>query len=62
MAGNRSYYETYQDHRGEWRWRFKASNGRLIADSGEGYVEERDMLTALDLVRGSSGVPIKGSD
>lgn len=27
----------YQDLKGEWRWRFIASNGRIIAESGEGY-------------------------
>ena len=27
----------YQDACGEWRWRLKSSNGRIVADSGEGY-------------------------
>lgn len=27
----------YRDQRGEWRWRRKASNGRILADSAEGY-------------------------
>lgn len=27
----------YEDHAGEFRWRLKASNGRIIADGGEGY-------------------------
>lgn len=26
----------------EWRWRLRAKNGRIIADSGEGYVHRRD--------------------
>jgi len=29
--------EIYRDGRREWRWRLKASNGRIVADSGEGY-------------------------
>jgi uncharacterized protein YegP (UPF0339 family) len=29
--------EMYVDKKGEWRWRFVARNGRIIADSGEGY-------------------------
>jgi len=33
----RAKLEIYRDGRGEWRWRLKASNGRIIADSGEGY-------------------------
>jgi len=27
----------YQDKAGEWRWKRVAANGRIIADSGEGY-------------------------
>ena len=27
----------YQDKRKEWRWRIRARNGRIMADSGEGY-------------------------
>jgi len=30
-------FEIYRDRRKEWRWRLKAANGRIIADSGEGY-------------------------
>lgn len=29
--------EVYQDKAGEWRWRRKAPNGEIIADSNEGY-------------------------
>jgi len=32
-----SKLEIYRDARREWRWRLKASNGRIMADSGEGY-------------------------
>jgi len=31
-------FTIYEDRRGEWRWRLAAKNGRIIADSGEGYV------------------------
>ncbi len=27
----------YRDDAGEWRWRLKARNGRILADSGESY-------------------------
>jgi uncharacterized protein YegP (UPF0339 family) len=27
----------YRDDSGEWRWRMLARNGRVLADSGEGY-------------------------
>jgi uncharacterized protein YegP (UPF0339 family) len=29
----------YQDTKGEWRWRLKAANGKIVADSGEGYTQ-----------------------
>lgn len=33
-------FHIYRDTRGEWRWRLKARNGRIVADSGEGYVRK----------------------
>jgi uncharacterized protein YegP (UPF0339 family) len=33
-----TYY--HKDTKGDWRWRLKASNGRIIADSCEGYKNE----------------------
>jgi uncharacterized protein YegP (UPF0339 family) len=35
--------ETYQDGIAEWRWRL-IRNGRVIADSGEGYKRKGTML------------------
>lgn len=29
--------EVYRDRQGTWRWRCVAPNGRIVADSGEGY-------------------------
>lgn len=29
--------EFYQDADGDWRWRMRASNGRIMACSSEGY-------------------------
>ena len=28
---------TYRDRRGEWRWRGVSSNGKKVANAGEGY-------------------------
>ena len=36
--GNNMTYHYYKDTKNQWRWRLKASNGRIIADSGEGYI------------------------
>jgi uncharacterized protein len=30
-------FELYKDARGEFRWRLIASNGQMMANSGEGY-------------------------
>jgi uncharacterized protein YegP (UPF0339 family) len=30
-------FHVYQDKIGDWRWRLVARNGKVIADSGEGY-------------------------
>lgn len=34
--------EFYRDRAGEWRWRLKARNGRILADSAEGYTRYAD--------------------
>ena len=44
-------FEYYKDKKGEWRWRLKAKNGAIIADSGEGYVRKEDCLKGLMLVK-----------
>lgn len=41
MARDNSVIELYQDKKREWRWRLKAKNGKVIADSAEGYKERR---------------------
>jgi uncharacterized protein YegP (UPF0339 family) len=35
-------WEFYRDKRGEHRWRRKASNGRIIGASSEGYNKKSD--------------------
>lgn len=35
--GNGWNFHTYKDRAGEWRWQLVSSNGRIVADSGEGY-------------------------
>ena len=44
-------FKVYKDEAGEWRWRFIASNGRIIADSGEGYINKTDCLHGIELVK-----------
>jgi hypothetical protein len=42
-------FETYQDIRGEWRFRLKDANGQIIA-TGEGYSSEYDLATGIKAV------------
>lgn len=51
-------YKVYQDTAGFWRWRLRAANNRIIADSGESYYNKSDCLSAVGLVKGSAGAPI----
>lgn len=52
-------YFLYQDAAGEWRWRLRAGNQRIIADSGEGYRDKQDCLHAITLVKASQHAAVK---
>ena len=43
----------YRDPAGDWRWRLRALNGRMVADSGEGYRNRLDCRHAIALVQGA---------
>jgi uncharacterized protein len=47
----------YYNSAGQWRWRLQAGNGRIIAHSGESYVNKADCLAAIKLVKASSTAP-----
>lgn len=51
-------YEYYKDSKNEWRWRLKASNGRIIADSGEGYSSEQGCKDDIARVKNSKDAPV----
>jgi len=50
-------YEYYKASNGNWYWRLKAGNGQIIA-SGEGYVNKADVLSVINLVKGSNTAPV----
>jgi uncharacterized protein YegP (UPF0339 family) len=52
-------YYYYQDAKKEWRWKLKAANGRIVADSGEGYKNLQDCLDEIDRVKDSKNSPVK---
>lgn len=44
--------ELYRDAANEWRWRIVASNGRIVADCGEGYEHHNDAYREVLAVTG----------
>lgn len=38
-----------------FRWRLRAANGRIIAESGEAYTRKRDCIRAVEVVRAAIG-------
>jgi uncharacterized protein YegP (UPF0339 family) len=44
-------FEVFEDAAGEYRWRVRTRNGKIVADSGEGYTERNDAEEAVDRVR-----------
>ena len=43
-------FEIYRDRKKEFRWRLRAANGRVIADSAEGYRTKRACLQGVHRV------------
>lgn len=50
MAGRISRFEFYKDRRQEWRWRLRGVNGRIVADSAEGYSSKRNAENGANIV------------
>lgn len=49
-------FEIYKDSRGEFRWRFVSSNGRIIADGSEGYSSESNALNGINIIKENASV------
>lgn len=57
------YFEKYTDQQRHWRWRFKADNGRILADGGEGYVNELGCNHGIEAFkRAAAGAPVRRLD
>ena len=52
-------YFVRRDPANQWRWRLRATNNRIIAESGEAYHNRQDCLDAINLVKGSGPAPVK---
>jgi uncharacterized protein YegP (UPF0339 family) len=44
-------FELYKDAKGEFRWRLMASNGQMIANSGEGYKSRESAKSGIESVK-----------
>ena len=44
-------FEIYKDERREFRWRFKANNGLILAESAEGYNNPANCEHAIVMVK-----------
>lgn len=53
------FYELYKDSQNLWRWRLKAANYRIVADSGESYYNKADAIAGINLVKGASSAPVR---
>jgi uncharacterized protein YegP (UPF0339 family) len=47
--------QIYQDAARQFRWRIKAANGRIVGDSGEGYVSRSNAHRAAEEARRNIG-------
>ena len=47
LGGTRAAFETYKDTGSDHRWRLRAANGRVVADSAEGYASLRNVKRAI---------------
>lgn len=41
-------FNKFEDKTGQWRWRLVAGNGRIVADSAEGYATEANVDRAIE--------------
>ncbi|MEA2734975.1 MAG: uncharacterized protein QOE14_1426 [Humisphaera sp.] len=53
-------FEVYKDKAGEFRWRLRMQNTKVIASSGEGYSSKESCLKAIESVkRVAADAPVK---
>ncbi len=49
QGGKVTFWKSTKDK--QWRWRLKASNGRIIATSAEGYIQKTSAIKGFESVR-----------
>lgn len=51
---SRPAFEVFEDDGGEWRWRLVATNGHIIASSGEGYTTKQGVRRGIESVKSNA--------
>jgi len=51
-------FHLYKDNIGQWRWRLKAANHKIVADSAESYWNRADAEAAIQLVKSAFSAPV----
>lgn len=54
-------FHVYKVRRGEYRWRLIA-NGKILADSAEGYTTKQSCKDGIELVKGTTNAPVVDDD
>ena len=49
MGKSKYIFEIYKDRKKQWRFRLKASNGKIIA-VGEGYTRKQNLMKAIEIL------------
>lgn len=47
-------FEVYRDSADDYRWRLRADNGNIIADSGQGYSRRTDCEKGIESVKSNA--------
>ena len=45
------HFEIFKDKKGQYRWRLRANNNKIIADSAESYVNKTACKHGIELVK-----------
>ncbi len=55
------HFQIYLDQGGEYRWQLKASNGKTLAESSEGYVNKSSCIDDIEVAKHSNdSIPANG--
>jgi uncharacterized protein YegP (UPF0339 family) len=53
-------FKVYQDTNKQYRWTLYASNGRKVANAGEGYHNKSDCLSEIQVIKANvASVPVE---